>query len=327
MINIFFKTSKLSVKISKHAFDILIIATAFATLSLCSTAAYGAKTLITINQFVSHPALDQARYGVEEALKNRGLYPDKVTIKFDNAQGNIATSVQIAKHQASLQPSFMVAIATPAAQNSLKAAENNTIIAFVAVSDFKSAGLVGPNVIGVVDTAPLAELLDISLVLLPKMKNIGVVYNAGEINSVKIIEGLEEFARLRNLNVEKAQITTSTNIKSAAQKLIGKVDAIYLPLDNTVVSALNSLVQIARAARIPIIANDPSLVDSGLLFALGSDYFKSGEQLGNMIADKIEGKGLKENIQQPNVKELKINKSVAEKLNITIPLELEKQGK
>ena len=135
---------------------------------------------------------------------------------------------------------------------------------------------------------------------------------------------MEKLAHAKNLSVEKAQINGSTNIKAAAQKLIGKAQVIYLPLDNTVVSALSSLVQVATQANIPVVANDPSLTGSGLLLALGADYFKSGMQLGNMIADKIEGKKLEANIMPSSAKELKINKAVADKLKISIPTDLEK---
>ena len=149
-------------KLNKFSTQVFYIAaTAGLFSNICLSAAYATETLITINQFVSHPALDQAKAGVEEALKNRGLYPDRVSIKFDNAQGNIAMSTQIAKHQASLQPAFMVAIATPAAQSSLKAAPKTTIVAFTAVSDPQAAGLTEAlNVIGVADSPPLEELLD-----------------------------------------------------------------------------------------------------------------------------------------------------------------------
>jgi putative ABC transport system substrate-binding protein len=311
-------------EVTPRMFLIFLKLILFSLFSVNSSYASTSKTLITINQFVSHPALDQAKFGIEEALKDRGLYPDSITIKFDNAQGNIATSAQISKHQASLQPAFMIAIATPASQNNLKAAEKTSIIAFAAVSSPEDAGLAeASNIIGVTDSPPLEELIEIVLQILPQTKTIGVVYNGGEINSVKLVEKLAKLAKDKNLTVEKVQITTSTNIKAGAQKLVGKVDFIYIPLDNTVVSALSSLVQVATLANIPVVANDPSLVDSGLLLALGSDYFKSGMQLGNMIADKIERKELQQNIQVSSARELKINKAVAEKLKITIPSELE----
>ena len=278
------------------------------------------KVLITINQFVSHPALDESKQGIEEALKKRGLLPDKVNIRLDNAQGNIAASVQIAKHQTSLSPKFMIAIATPSAQSNLKAVKDNSTLAFVAVTDPETAGLTSQkNIIGVSDQLPLFELLEVSLRLIPNIKTIGVIFNSGEVNSAQIIEKLEIVALEKNIRIEKASITSSTNIKVATQSLIGKVDIIYIPLDNSVVSGLANLIQVSSKANIPVIANDPSLIDKGILLALGSDYFKSGEQLGNMIADLIENKKLASNIQTSNVKELKINKGVAAKLNIIIP--------
>ncbi len=277
------------------------------------------KTLITINQFVSHPALDAARLGLEEAFKKRYL-SDNIDLKISNAQGNIAINAQISKHQAALLPKFMIAIATPSAQSIFKNMPSSSILAFIAVTDPEAAGIVyGSNVIGVSDIPPIKELLETTLQIIPKARNIGIIYNQGEINSTKMVERIKIIANEKNLQVIEAALTNSSNAKQATQKLIGKVDFIYIPQDNLVVSSLDSIIAVANKANIPLISNDPSLNEKGLLLSYGCDYFQSGEQLGNMIADVIEGKELTENIQSSNIKELKINHPIAEKLSINIP--------
>ena len=85
------------------------------------------------------------------------------------------------------------------------------------------------------------------------------------------------------------------------------------------VSALASMVSMSRANKIPLISNDPTLVDQGVMMAFGTNYFRSGEQLGNMIADLIEGKKLEKNIQNTNIKELKLNDAVVKELGVVIP--------
>ncbi len=278
------------------------------------------KITITVNQFVSHVALDAAYNGLVKGLEERDILPNKAKIIMANAQGNIGNGAQIAKHQASDKPEFMVAIATPSAQVIMKAKTDTSTLAFLAVSNPEAINLTNrADVIGVVDNPPIEELIEKIAQIFPDIKNIGVIFNYGEINSVKTIERLEETLKGRNITLKKIAITNSNDIKNAFNKLIGAVNLIYIPQDNTVVSALASMVSMSRANKIPLIANDPTLVDQGVMMAIGTNYFRSGEQLGNMIADLIEGKKLKKNIQSTNIKELKINDEVLKEFGIVIP--------
>ena len=278
------------------------------------------KVTITVNQFVSHVALDAAYNGLVKSLEERDILPNKVKIIMANAQGNIGNSAQIAKHQAAAKPEFMVAIATPSAQTLMKAKTDTSTLAFLAVSDPEAINLTNrADIIGVADNPPIEELIEKITQIFPDIKNIGVIFNYGEINSIKTVERLEKVLTDRNIILKKIAITNSNDIKNAFNKLIGEVNLIYIPQDNTVVSALASMVSMSKANKIPLIANDPTLVDQGVMMALGTNYFRSGEQLGNMIADLIEGKKLEKNIQNTNIKELKINDEVVKEFGIVIP--------
>jgi putative ABC transport system substrate-binding protein len=288
--------------------------------TITNTYASPKKVTITVNQFVSHVALDAAYNGLIKGLEERNILPNKAIISMANAQGNISNSAQIAKHQASLEPEFMVAIATPSAQVIMKAKTDSSILAFLAVSDPEAINLTNrTDIIGVADSQPIEELIEKVLEIFPDVKNIGVVFNNGEINSVKVIEKLEKLLNDRKITLKKAPVANSSNIKNAFSKLVGEVSLIYIPQDNTVVSALANMVTMSKINKIPLIANDPTLVDQGVMLALGTNYFKNGVHLGHMIADLIEGKKLKANIQSTNIKELKINNEVAKELGITIP--------
>ena len=292
----------------------------FIFLSFIGSGLANDKILITVNQYVNHIALDAAYDGLMESLKTREIIPNRAALVTSNAQGNISNSVQISKHHASLSPDFMIAIATPAAQTNLKAKNKNSKLAFVAVTDPSAANLVGAhNVIGVSDSPPIAELGDVVRKIFPDLKTVGIISNTGEINSVKMSEKLEKVLSGFDIKVKKASIANSSDIKTAMNKLVSSVDLIYLPQDNSVVSALDNIASIAKANKIPLIANDPTLVQRGVFLALGSNYFKSGKQLGNMIADLIEGVDIKENIQNTKIKELKINEDLAKEFSIKIP--------
>ena len=286
------------------------------------------KILITVNQFVSHVSLDAAYDGLNQALNDRRIVPNRAELIVDNAQGNISNSVQISKHHASFKPKFMVAIATPSAQTNLKARGTGVTLAFVAVTDPIAANLTGhDDIIGVVDNPPIEELIDLAMQVFPKLQIVGVISNPGEINSARITEKLEAILKSHNIKLKKVSITGSNDIKSAMTKLVGSVDFIYLPQDNSVVSALDSIASISRATQTPLIANDPTLEGRGVLLALGANYFKSGQHLGNMIADLIEGKALKQNIQDTGIKELKINEKLIKEFGIDIPKNLKVRNK
>ncbi|NQY42661.1 MAG: ABC transporter substrate-binding protein [Legionellales bacterium] len=246
---------------------------------------------ISIHQFVRHPALDRVTQGIKNTLQKSKMNA-KISLK--NANGNIPMAVQIANYQSSQKPDVIVAVATPAAQASQKLRDpKNTLLCFAAVTDPIAAGLdLENNICGVTDEPPLTELVDIITKTMPQRKRIGVIFNPGEINSVKSIDKLQLIANTYGLQVVVFPVDTTSNIKIASQQLSGKVDIIYLPLDNLVVSALDVLTKFALEQKIPIVGNDSELLNRGLLLTLGGDYFEMGEQLGNMIIDILSGKKL-----------------------------------
>ena len=283
------------------------------------------KLLITVNQFVKHDALDAAYDGFYKALSDRKVL-ELAEIIVANAQGSMSNSIQIAKHQASLMPAFMVGISTPSAQSILKAIDkDNSTLAFVAVTDPKAANLIRDGVIGVSDVPSIKELLEIIRKIFPNKKIIGVIYNSGEINSIKMIEKLELEAPKLDFEIKKIAVNNSSDIKMAMTKVADMSDIIYLPQDNTIISAVDSIVSIAKSTKKPLIANDPLLVEKGVFLALGTNYFKSGEKLGNLIADRIEGREVLEKIVSSDSRELKINESVVKDLGIIIPENINKE--
>ncbi len=278
------------------------------------------KKLVTINQFVPHPALSAALDGIKSGLEEV-IVSEKAELKVANANGNITIAAQIAQNQAALSPHFMLAIATPSAQANLKARRSEqTLLGFVAVTDPEAAGLSkAPNLIGVTDAPPIAELITLALELFPQLKRVGVIYNPGEINSVTTIKELEKILSSENITLIKSPLNSSKEAKAAVQKLIGQVDLIYLPQDNTVISAVEAVVQEALKGKLPVVSNDPVLADSAVLLSLGCDYFSAGKQLGLMVAEMIKGGKVEPKIQAANLKKLRINQESAKKLEITIP--------
>ncbi|RZI47366.1 ABC transporter substrate-binding protein [Rickettsiales endosymbiont of Peranema trichophorum] len=299
----------------RKLFVILGIVSFVILLHMVATRETGRK--IAINQFVSHPALDEATRGIQVAIKER--LGHGVSIQVQNAQGSIVSAVQIAQQQVSNDPDVIIGVATPSAQASLKARTKaeKMILAFVAITDPKDAGLEDErNIVGVSDAPPIEDLLQVIKKAMPEKKRIGVIFNPGEIGSVKIVKMFQKSAESEQFDVSLSAVHSTSNIKLAVERLMGKVDVIFVPLDNMVVSGIQTIAQTALTHGVPIVGNDPSLVDSGLLFAVGCDYFKSGEQLGQMLSDILLGQPVQQKIQLTNFKEYKINESTAKALGM-----------
>jgi putative tryptophan/tyrosine transport system substrate-binding protein len=248
------------------------------------------STKIAVNQFVEHPALNAVLEGFKDDLKENGI---DALYKEYNAHGNMGTANQIATQIASDEPDLIVAIATPSAQACAKVYDKapqlaDTPMLFSAITDPLAAGLVmdyqhpGANITGVSNQMPMGKHLDMIVQFLPQLKKLGVMYNAGEVNSVSNVKRLQEAALKRNIVIIDAPVTNSADVYQAAQSLVGKVDAIYVPTDNTVVSALEAVVKVCERTQLPLFSADTDSVKRGAIAALGFDYYLHGKQTGAM---------------------------------------------
>ncbi|MDY6213765.1 MAG: ABC transporter substrate-binding protein [Schaalia hyovaginalis] len=257
--------------------------------SVSDSAASGAPSggegfSIGITQITTHPSLDAAREGFKKAFEDAGL-----EVKFDeqNAQGDQATATSIASKFAGADLDLVLAIATPSAQAAAQAITGTPIL-FTAVTDPVSAQLVdsldkpGSNVTGTTDMNPVADQISLVKQFAPGAKTVGIIYSSGEVNSEVQVELAKEAAGKEGLEVVETTVTNSSEVQQAAQDLASKVDAIYVPTDNTVVSAFASVVQSAEDAKIPLIAGEGDSVANGGLATYGIDYFELGRQTGEM---------------------------------------------
>ena len=258
---------------------------------LASGAALAADYTVSFNQIVEHPALDALRQGVKDELATQGLsvvYNDHI------AQGNIATANLIAKQILGEQPDVVVGIATPTAQACAQAIRSIPIV-FAAVTDPVGAGLVksldkpGGNVTGTTDMSPIDRQLELIQQFLPELHSLGVIYNSGEANSLTLVRVLKEQAAKKGISVEEATVSNSAGVFQAAKSLIGRVQAVYIPTDNTVVSAFEAITQIGYQAKLPIFAADTDSVGRGAVAALAVDYYRMGRQTGEMVSRILQG--------------------------------------
>jgi putative ABC transport system substrate-binding protein len=271
-----------------------MVAAAAALISLAA-AAQAVDKHVAITQIVEHPALDACRNGVKDELAAAGFVEGKgLKWTYESAQGNAAVAAQIAKKFAGDEPDVIVAIATPSAQT-MAASAKRTPIVFSAVTDPVGAKLVeawnkpGEFITGVSDKTPIDKHLALVKRLAPKTRTVGVIYNPGEANAVSILNSVKEEAPKLGLTVVEASAPRSGDVLAAARSLVGKVDAIYIGTDNTVVSAFEAVVKVGTESKIPVFAGDTASVERGAVAALGFDYYDIGRQTGKVVARILNG--------------------------------------
>lgn len=276
---------------------------------------------IGITQIVSHPSLDAAREGFEKAFKDAGI---EVTYDIKNAQGDQSTAADIAGAFAASDNDLILAIATPTAQAAAQAVKDKPVL-FTAVTDPVDAGLVdslekpGANVTGTTDANPVMEQLELITEVVPNVKTVGIIYSPGEANSVVQVAWAKDAAAELGLELVEAPAVTSADVLQAAESL--KVDAIYVPTDNIVVSALETVLNVGEEKKIPVFGAEGDSVARGAIATYGLNYFDLGYQTGQMaIRVLLEGADPAtmpvETLTDPT---LYINKAAAERMGVTIP--------
>lgn len=254
---------------------------------------------IAITQILEHPSLDATREGFLDALKDAGIEEGKnLTVDYQNAQNDPTNNLSIAQNIASGTYDLILAISTPSAQAVVEQVTDTPIL-FAAVTDPLDAGLVdnlekpGGNVTGAADTNPeaITMLMDFIAEHFPNVKTVGVVINEGEPNAVVMTEKAEEELAKHGIKVVRAAVTNTSEVKQAAESLVGRADAIYITLDNTVVGSVDAIIEVANKHKIPFFSSDRDTVEKGAFATVGFKYYDHGYQAGQMALEILkEGK-------------------------------------
>ncbi len=303
-------------------------------LSAFAAPALAADKSVAVTAIVEHPALDAARDGVKDELKAAGFESGKnLKFEYQSAQGNNGTAAQIARKYVGDKPDVIVAIATPSAQ-AVVAATRDIPVVFSAVTDPVAAKLVktwdasGTNVTGVSDMSPLDKHVELIRKIAPSAKRVGVIYSPGEANSVAIIEALKKAMPAAGLTLVEGAAARTVDVASAAQSLVGKVDVIYAPTDNNVMSAFEGIVKVAQQAKIPVVAADTDAVKRGAVAALGLNYYDLGRQTGKMVARILKGEAPGKMASQVSTTfELHVNPAAAQKQGVVLSEDFVKTAK
>jgi putative tryptophan/tyrosine transport system substrate-binding protein len=271
-------------------------------------------TTIAVSQFVEHPALDAVLRGMQDYLKEKKV---DVTYSVHNAQANMGTATQIAQQMIGEKADLLVAIATPSAQTCVQAlakapADLKRPFLFTAVTDPVAAGLVGDlqkpdaGITGVSDLLPVEEHLRMVLAYKGGIKKLGVLYNGGEANSKATVASIKALSDKLGFELVEATAGKTADVHQAAKSLVGRVDAVFIPTDNTIVAALESVIKVGVQNKLPIFAADVDSVKRGAVAAMGFDYYQHGKQTGVMAERILKGEK-PENLPVEFQKELQLH--------------------
>lgn len=268
-------------------------------------------------QIVEHPSLDAAYQGFQDAINDAGL---DVEFDYQNAQNDQNNVKTISDNFVADDVDLIFANSTPSALGALNATKEIPIL-FTSVTDAVDAGLVeamdqpGDNITGVVDLHP--DGIEMTVEFIDKYfpdANVGLLYNAGEQNSVTQIEAVNEAAEGTSLTLSERTVANSAEVQQAAQSLAGDVDVFYIITDNTVVSALDSVVGVSNEQSIPLVVGEPDSLTKGGFATYGIDYYTIGYRTGEMAVEILQGEKTPGDIEveYPPAIQLFINKEAAE---------------
>ena len=286
---------------------------------------------LCITQIATHPDLDSSRRGTIDGLVEKGFVEGKnISYIIRNAEGDMTAAASIADYFVSLRPDLIISITTSSSQAIVAAAKGTKIpIVFHTVTDPVTAGLVpswqkaAPYVTGVSDWADVPIQINFILSIAPKIKNLGILYNAGEVNSVVQVKEVRHVVGPKlGLKVVEATAATTADVYAAAMSLVGKVDAIWIPTDNTASSAIDSIVKVAEEHKIPFFGSTTShVVDGGCCAGAGVDYYWIGKQAAYMAARILKGEAKSGDIRPEKCRYMvnAVNLPAAKRMGVTIP--------
>ncbi|WP_203649973.1 tryptophan ABC transporter substrate-binding protein [Secundilactobacillus yichangensis] len=292
-----------------------------------------AKPTVGILQLMSHPALDAIHHGIIHGLAEEGYHSGKnIKIDFQNAQNDQSNLMTMSNRFVNEDADATIGIATPSAQ-ALANATSKIPIVLGAVTDPQGAGLVknnqrpGHNITGVSDQAPLKEQLGLIKQVMPKMKTLGIFYTSSDDSAAAQYKQFKVLCAQEHIRLKAYSISNTNDVDQVSQQMVQNVDAVYVPTDNTVASAMQTLIKNSNAAKVPVFPAVDTMVKSGGLATYSINQYKLGVLTGKMTAAILKGKKPATTpVKFIRHGDLILNMKEARRLGITFPSSLVKQA-
>ncbi len=282
------------------------------------------KLKVGVVQMIENGAFDNMRDGFIQQLRDKGYTEDKLEIVALSAQGDPSTLNTIVQEMADGSYDLVATIATPASQSFVNM-KSQTPQVFIAVSDPIKAGVVTSmenpdhNATGTSNPIPVEGIIELSKDLTPGIETFGILYNTSEVNSVSTVNKAKEYMNDQGYKIIEAVVTNSSEVKQAVEGLARDVSAIFVPNDSIIQNAMPTVVETAKAAKIPVYGSSVVMVESGALATLAVSDKEIGAISADMAIEILEGKKPAD-IPAINVEasDTVINKRTAEAIEIQL---------
>lgn len=255
-------------------------------------------TKIGIIQMIENGAFNDMRDGIVEELVDSGYSEDDIVIQ--SAQGDATTLQTIAQQMADGNYDAVFTIATPATQAMVNL-ESDTPVFFCAVSAPVAAGVItdmetpDKNATGTSNAIPVSDIFALSDELTPNVETYGFLYCTSEDNSVNTIESAKKYCDENDIAYVEATVTNSSEVQQAAQALAEQADAIFIPNDSIIQSAMVVVTEVAREAKIPVYGSSATMVDSGAFATIAISDIEIGKMTAQMAVKHLkDGVAVKE---------------------------------
>lgn len=252
---------------------------------------------------------------------------EEIRFTYDNAQNDASLQNQIVDKITQAKPALVYVLGTPIA-TAIQKRDPTLVIVQGAVTDPIEAGLAlsweksGKNYAATTDLPPVDRQLTLIRQLLPTITSLGVVYNTSESNSVAVVKRMRAYIEQQKLGLklEERPVANTSDVSTATESLNGRVQAIYIPPDNTVHAAMAVVCKVANDHKIPVFTNVEASIAQGAFAALSLNYYKLGEESGDIALTILEGKAKPNEIPIKSTDNPKfiINQKIATALGIDL---------
>ena len=279
--------------------------------------------VVGICQLAPHPALDAATQGFIDTLEKE--LPGQVECKVQNAANDSPTCVTIINGFVSAGVDLIMANATPSLQAAAAGAGDIPVLG-TAVTEYGVAlgiddfdGLVGTNVSGTSDLAPLDQQADLLTEWCPEAKTVGLLYCSGEPNSRYQVDEMQKLLEAKGLQCTQFSFSDTNDLASVTQMAADSSDVLYVPTDNTAASNAGIIDNICRPAGVPVIVGEENLCAGCGLATLSISYYDLGAATAKMAVRILTGESKVEEMPVEYVTDVtpKYNAAICEALGMT----------
>ena len=244
------------------------------------------KTVIGIVQMADNGAFTDMREGFIAEMNAKGYDDSNTEFVYKNAQGDATNLNTICQDMVSQGVDLVATIATPTTQAMVNLKSDIPVV-FISVSDPVGAGILSTlenpdnNATGTSNAIPVSDIFGLADELTPGIEKYGILYTSGEVNAVNTAKNSKEYLDSKGIAYEEIVVTNSSEVQQAAQQLSSECDAIFVPNDSVIQSAMPAVAQAAKDAKIPVYGSSAVMVNDGAFATIAI----SDTQIGAISAD------------------------------------------